>query len=68
MNSTNPCLFLLSEADAAEAEYVAGVNEVMGLQAEDDITTQAPLSTVTAIGENCVCTCIPSYPRNTKMY
>ena len=41
---------LLSEADAAEAEFIADVNEVIGLQEEDDITTQAPLSTVDAIG------------------
>ena len=40
----------MSEADAAEAEFIADVNEVIGLQAEDDITTQAPLSTVDAIG------------------
>ena len=36
----------LPEADALEAEFVADVNEVIGLQQTDDITTQGPLYTV----------------------
>ena len=40
-----------SEADTAEAQFIADSNEVIGLQANDDITTQAPLSTVEPIGE-----------------
>ena len=41
-----------SEADTAEAQFIADSNEVIGLQANDDITTQAPLSTVEPIGES----------------
>ena len=49
------------EADTAEAQFIADSNEVIGLQAGDDVTTQAPLSTVEPIGER-VC----SYTKKKK--
>ena len=45
----------MPEADALEAEFVADVNEVIGLQQTDDITTQGPLYTVEPWGVFLVC-------------
>ena len=39
------------EAATAEAQFIADANEVIGLQSDDNVTTQAPLSTVEPIGE-----------------
>ena len=47
----SPILLPPLEAKAAEAEFVADAKEVIGLQENDDITTQAPLSTVLPVGE-----------------
>ena len=46
------CIFLWhpTEEAQADAEYTAAVNELIGLEQTDDVTPQAPLSTVSPIG------------------
>ena len=46
------CIFLWHSTEEAEAdaEYTSAVNEIIGLEQTDDITPQAPLYTVSPIG------------------